>query len=97
MAKTTPKPLGKADPQKPNEHPYCETCKKPVEWFSWEYPTVVNPDESGTLWADHTGEKILTVRCHGRVHKVSNWRGVLLDGEDEISHFKVHPPIIPPR
>lgn len=67
--------------------PYCNVCNKPVADI--EYENVIETiwgmwgpngpgDNSGpTPFAHHTGEIIVTIRCHGEVYRVSNFRGRL--------------------
>ena len=44
-------------------------------------PIHVYPFPRADGWAEHTGEVIVEVRCHGEVWRASNWRGRLSDGE----------------
>lgn len=50
-------------------YPWCTVCNKEVESFEIETPVARNP-WSGQL-VGHTGEVIVTIKCHGEKWKQS--------------------------
>jgi hypothetical protein len=56
--------------------PWCNVCHKSVDSWECEYGLVAGRTIGGSYQA-YTGEVIFTVRCHGEVFSVSNFRGVL--------------------
>jgi hypothetical protein len=59
--------------------PHCVRCNRPVDFVEWETPVTIVHGYFGSA-AEHTGEVILTFRCHGETFKISNWRGVVEEG-----------------
>lgn len=57
------------------EPPFCEKCKRVVESFEWETPVTVVPSDRYFREMVHTGEIIVTIRCHGEEWAMSNFRG----------------------
>lgn len=59
--------------------PWCNKCNKPVD-FCEVIGRIFSTHPSNHLpHTKPTGEKIITIRCHGEQFKVSNWRGVVPD------------------
>jgi hypothetical protein len=58
--------------------PWCNVCNQYAEEFGVETPveTVWLPNRIARY--AHTGEIIVTVKCHGEIWKESNWRGRLV-------------------
>ena len=56
------------------EYPWCERCNKYVDVIGTETPVIACHTPRGS-WYEHTGEVIVTVRCHGETWQMSNWRG----------------------
>lgn len=56
---------------------WCVQCDDAVERWSLETPIAPRASNSGIVEMEHTGEKILTVECHGEKWRVSNRRGRL--------------------
>jgi hypothetical protein len=57
--------------------PICLKCNRPVD--EWDYETPVERIHSwnGSSMAVHTGEIIVTIKCHGETWRASNFRGRL--------------------
>lgn len=55
----------------------CEKCGRQVDEFIVETPIAEVPWNSGFRKFEHTGEVIITVRCHGETWRASNRRGKL--------------------
>jgi hypothetical protein len=61
--------------------PHCEKCNKPVDEV--EVENCLDYTSNGFYLVPHyTGERILTIRCHGEKWKYSNWRGALHEHEN---------------
>ncbi len=56
---------------------FCEKCQRAVEEFQWETPLEEIAFGPNDVRMQLTGEVIITVRCHGEVWAMSNWRGRL--------------------
>jgi len=77
----------------PHNYPFCEVCQRPVDCIEFEYrlETVCGWEDGGVLHYYHTGEIIVTVRCHGETFRMSNTRGRLrMNGDIEFT-IKVVP------
>lgn len=62
----------------PDPFPFCEKCGRQVDRFEIETPVRRAPNiQTGYMQAEHTGEVILTITCHGETWKASNWHGRL--------------------
>ncbi len=61
----------------PPARPFCEKCQRTVEEFQWETPLEEITCGPHNVRMQRTGEVIITVRCHGEVWAMSNWRGRL--------------------
>jgi hypothetical protein len=61
----------------PTVPPHCIKCNKIVDYFQSETP--VGPQRRSPLpdRYEHTGERIITIKCHGETFKWSNWKGVI--------------------
>jgi hypothetical protein len=55
--------------------PICVQCERAVDSVDVETPTEIIAGAYGSAMG-HTGEVIMTVRCHGEKWRISNWRGV---------------------
>ena len=65
-------PLVKFD----GSRPFCEVCKRPVEYLHLATPIrEARGGGNGIRQMENTGEKIITVSCHGETWAFSNWRG----------------------
>lgn len=56
--------------------PHCNICNQPVGEFHIEYPLEIKSIYP-YIQKGHTGEIIITIKCHGDLFKISNWRGIL--------------------
>lgn len=56
---------------------YCNKCGRHVDTIEYETPIQALPNwkRFGMLEGKHTGEVIITIKCHGETFTVSNWRG----------------------
>jgi hypothetical protein len=63
----------------PDGYPWCNKCNKPVDSIVYETPLREKPislyRHNYFREMEHTGEVIVTVKCHGEEWKVSNQRG----------------------
>lgn len=56
---------------------WCDICNKPAERYKVETPVVSVCIDRLMREKQHSGEIILTVECHGKQWRASNWRGRL--------------------
>ncbi len=61
---------------RPTSVPFCLKCQRNVEELEVETLVETIHGWQGST-SHHTGEVIVTVRCHGEQWKASNWRGIL--------------------
>lgn len=63
--------------------PQCERCKKPVDSIEIEALTdVLYSVWYGVPFYTDSGERIMTIRCHGEIERLSNIRNA-----DRFNHF----------